>query len=106
MVELLRHRQTQEPATDMFSLKPPRHIPTLPEGEVTARLAGVRSLGHNGPDLLRLSSSHFDPSETWSASCQHQLYKIGLVVRAASLISQIYARLCQSHWLFRDFHRD
>jgi hypothetical protein len=30
MVEPLRHRQTKEAATDMFSLKPPRHIPTLP----------------------------------------------------------------------------
>jgi hypothetical protein len=30
MAELLRHRQTKEAATDMFSLKPPRHIPTLP----------------------------------------------------------------------------
>jgi len=28
--EPLRHRQTKEAATDMFSLKPPRHIPTLP----------------------------------------------------------------------------
>jgi hypothetical protein len=40
------------------------------------------------------------------SSWNHQLHKIGLVVRAASLISQIYARLCQSHWLFRDFHKD
>jgi hypothetical protein len=24
------HRQTKEAATDMFSLQPPRHIPTLP----------------------------------------------------------------------------
>jgi hypothetical protein len=31
MVELLRHRQTKEAATDMFSLKPPRHISTLPD---------------------------------------------------------------------------
>src|ERR1700677_2115678 len=30
MVEPLRHRQTKEAATDMFSLQPPRHIPTLP----------------------------------------------------------------------------
>jgi hypothetical protein len=27
--EPLRHRQTKEAATDMFDLKPPRHIPTL-----------------------------------------------------------------------------
>jgi hypothetical protein len=30
MVEPLRHRQTKEAATDMFCLKPPRHISTLP----------------------------------------------------------------------------
>ena len=30
MVEPLRHRQTKEAATDMFSLQQPRHIPTLP----------------------------------------------------------------------------
>ena len=30
MVEPVRHRQTKEAATDMFSLRPPRHIPTLP----------------------------------------------------------------------------
>jgi hypothetical protein len=30
MAEPLRHRQTKEAATDMFSLQQPRHIPTLP----------------------------------------------------------------------------
>ena len=30
MAEPLRHRQTKEAATDMFSLQPTRHIPTLP----------------------------------------------------------------------------
>jgi hypothetical protein len=29
MAEPLRHRQTKEAATDMFSLQPPRHISTL-----------------------------------------------------------------------------
>ena len=32
MVELLRHRQTKEAATDMFYLQPTRHISTLPLG--------------------------------------------------------------------------
>ena len=31
MVEPLRHRQTKGAATDMFYLKPPRHISTLPQ---------------------------------------------------------------------------
>jgi hypothetical protein len=34
MAELLRHRQTKEAATDMFTLQPPRHIPTLPFASV------------------------------------------------------------------------
>ena len=36
MAEPLRHRQTKEAATDMLSLQPPRHIPTLPKTEVAA----------------------------------------------------------------------
>src|SRR6516162_9598278 len=38
MVELLRHRQTKEAATDMFSLKPPRHISTPPD---SGGIAGI-----------------------------------------------------------------
>jgi hypothetical protein len=34
MAETLRHRQTKEAATDMFSLQPPRHIPTLPNSAI------------------------------------------------------------------------
>src|SRR5215813_5834676 len=33
-VEPLRHRQTKEAATDMFSLQPPRHISTLPDSDL------------------------------------------------------------------------
>ena len=42
MVELLRHRQTKEAATDMFSLQPPRHIPTLPVSDRIATLGNRR----------------------------------------------------------------
>ena len=35
MAEPLRHRQTKEAATDMLSLQPPRHIPTLPKRRKT-----------------------------------------------------------------------
>jgi len=31
MVQLLRHRQTKEAATDMLDLPALRHIPTLPD---------------------------------------------------------------------------
>jgi hypothetical protein len=37
MVEPLRHRQTKEAATDMFCLKPPRHISTLPKADKPSR---------------------------------------------------------------------
>src|SRR5207247_10160473 len=33
MLEPVRHRQTKGAATDMLSLPPPRHTPTLPNGE-------------------------------------------------------------------------
>jgi hypothetical protein len=43
MGEPLRHRQTKEAATDMFSLQPPRHshISTLPQAvSLTVRISG------------------------------------------------------------------
>src|SRR5882757_9159778 len=46
MAEPLRHRQTKEAATDMFSLQPPRYIPTLPESETAATGRRVRLLGY------------------------------------------------------------
>src|SRR5216683_5848216 len=43
MAEPLRHRQTKEAATDMFYLKPPRHISTLPIATETRCPRYVRS---------------------------------------------------------------
>jgi hypothetical protein len=43
MAEPLRHRQTKEAATDMFSLQPPRHISTLHEATDTTAM-NLRSL--------------------------------------------------------------
>jgi hypothetical protein len=37
-LKAVRHRQTKEAATDMFYLKPPRHISTLPRIAVLAPL--------------------------------------------------------------------
>src|ERR1700730_17195827 len=48
MVEPLRHRQTKEAATDMFSLQPPRHLPTLPVAAMPAACRGGRFLGWTG----------------------------------------------------------
>ena len=41
MVEPLRHRQTKEAATDMFSLQPPRHISTLPKTDISTGAMNV-----------------------------------------------------------------
>ncbi|WP_210253827.1 hypothetical protein, partial [Bradyrhizobium sp. S69] len=43
MAEPLRHRQTKEAATDMFSLQPPRHISTLPGWFSRKRASASRS---------------------------------------------------------------
>ena len=37
MVELVRHRQTKEAATDMLYLQSPRHISTLPLADKLSR---------------------------------------------------------------------
>jgi hypothetical protein len=48
MAEPLRHRQTKEAATDMFYLKPPRHISTLPKTEVVLHERPFRLTPVNG----------------------------------------------------------
>ena len=77
MAEPLRHRQTKEAETDMFYLKPPRHISTLPISEVATRLIKVRSLAHSGLDLLMLSSSQFDRAAKLAAigGCKSRQHK-------------------------------
>src|SRR6185503_11828850 len=48
-VELVRHRQTKEAATDRFYLQPPRHISTLPERT-------------SGPGAQHMSASRQQPT--------------------------------------------
>jgi hypothetical protein len=43
MVEPLRHRQTKEAATDMFSLQPPRHISTYMRAALSRGISVVFS---------------------------------------------------------------
>src|ERR1700693_1730567 len=62
MGETLRHRQTKEAATDMFSLKPPRHIPTLP---ITTDCQCSRRVGF-APD------THPESGHRWSAAWGQQ----------------------------------
>src|SRR5258708_13303333 len=49
MAEPLRPRQTKEAATDMFSLQPPRYIPTLPIPAVTSILSARQLYGDKLP---------------------------------------------------------
>ena len=51
-------------AAGMAKVFSKKNVVLWPKCEVTAGLAGVRSWGHNGPDLLRPSSSQFDPERT------------------------------------------
>jgi hypothetical protein len=48
MVEPLRHRQTKGAATAMFYLTLPRHISTLPKGDLTAPKRHFRFTPNNG----------------------------------------------------------
>jgi hypothetical protein len=62
---LLRHRQTKEAETDMFSLPPPRHISTLPLAEMPAaarhgRLLGVK-LPAARPPFVNPDSAYHGP---------------------------------------------
>jgi hypothetical protein len=45
MAEPVRHRQTKEAETDMFYLKPPRHISTLPLADIDPATVDVRYRG-------------------------------------------------------------
>src|SRR3954451_14799713 len=59
------HRADNRLQRDAPSLSPTPLLPLMgPIGEVAAHFVEVRSLGHGGLDLLRLSSSHFDPQTT------------------------------------------
>ena len=62
MVEPLRHRQTKGAATDMFYLKPPRHISTLPKPGLPpwgphVRFRRVQTLVREGSPLVKLRNS-------------------------------------------------
>ena len=58
--DLLRHRQTKGAATDMVSLQPPRHIPTLPASGPQRLITACRMSamsGHSGDVHLARSGS-------------------------------------------------
>src|SRR6516165_11118222 len=91
MATPLRHRQTKEAATDMCSLKPPRHISTLPKQEVTciAHMSGLpiesghreflcRSRQRTG--LLACFGPHIEPTYVSSAPARPDFKMFGLKV--------------------------
>jgi len=71
MVEPLRHRQTKEAATDMFCLKPPRHISTLHLAAFEAKASNGRYWSNNGQMwvLPRDGLFAYDPTATLALHC-------------------------------------
>src|SRR5450759_3875787 len=67
MVEPLRHRQTKEAATDMFCLKPPRHISTLHFADKPTAPGFVAYWTNNGQRWIsaRVGCDAIDPN-VWS----------------------------------------
>jgi hypothetical protein len=90
MVEPLRHRQTKEAATDMFSLQPPRHISTLPAAEVSEVAPYFRFLGRTGRSRLLLLS-------TQMTRCCHRQSKLS-ALRDASLLEHFAGGRHQCLW--------
>src|ERR1700737_866844 len=65
MAEPLRHRQTKEAATDMFYLKPPRHISTLPITR-SAQRPSVHLSSFKPRQLRRPKEKPPEGCEAWS----------------------------------------
>jgi hypothetical protein len=66
MVEPVRHRQTKEAATDMFSLPPPRHISTLPTSAVQlAEMSTAVAIETNHPKPASVTIA-----EVWPTTLQ------------------------------------
>src|SRR5450759_2841466 len=67
MVEPLRHRQTKEAATDMFCLKPPRHISTLHLSDKRTASTFVAYWTNNGQGAaLGLNGPAANDPNVWS----------------------------------------
>jgi hypothetical protein len=73
MAEPVRHRQTKEAETDMFYLKPPRHISTLPKADWPAAGSNVRFRGQSGHDFSSWECRLLTPSkpEAPGRQCLH-----------------------------------
>src|SRR5450830_146833 len=71
MVEPLRHRQTKEAATDMFCLKPPRHVHTWHIASFRCAAKIGRYWTNNGQRSAQRLKSYAanDPSATLAVHC-------------------------------------
>jgi hypothetical protein len=93
MVEPVRHRQTKEAATDMFSLQPPRHISTLPSaavrGSAAMRRLSEQNLTFGGLDGTVVA----DPKATFAPPSYAALgvhRGMGISCRARALVLILY----------------
>src|SRR5262245_11628741 len=93
MVELLRHRQTKEAATDMFSLKPPRHISTLPavaRAMGSARSGDLAAAERDVDNLKVIRTSLENASQSyWASQVEIQMLAASAWI-AQAIDSQIW----------------
>ena len=78
MAEPLRHRQTKEAATDMFSLQPPRHISTLPK---SGRKADIL----NDPLSCQMPLRASQQTTLYSITSSARVMSVGGTVRPSAL---------------------
>src|SRR5216684_2082534 len=103
MVEPLRHRQTKEAETDMFSLQPPRHIPTLPKTEVVLLERHARSTPKTRHRQATPTCPFRANTGLTHRSNSHAIRSLHRRVQAASAAerkSTIYCALFLVSWVF------
>src|SRR5215211_2746643 len=101
MAEPLRHRQTKEAETDMFSLQPPRHISTL-HIAAQAKAIGMSGVGESGRRIPGASVGQ--PTETCLVRSAHAspLVITGRAATAARVVPVIPLSLAVPYVLKRD----
>src|SRR5450759_3527207 len=103
MVEPLRHRQTKEAATDMFCLKPPRHISTLHLADKRTASTFVAYWTNNGQgEALGLNGSAANDPLRTSARVPNVTFLLierrrSLRGRRGRTISRPH--VCTGHWV-------
>ncbi len=91
MAEPLRHRQTKEAATDMFYLKPPRHISTLPRGEIPVHLIYVSYSIESGL-VSMIGMSHFPTGGSIASLTRFSVFLFSSLGPLCPLLSNSWTR--------------